>query len=360
MHHRYPYEQSQDEDYENLGVAIPASMAMGGMIAVVIMAGWRWLNGGDFVLFPQPVTSVEELEEEEEIIPIQEEPELKSIDILSEKIENLTKSVQELIQNQKSASQNREFTDSAMNLLRKQSTNDENISTLIDKLNRYKENPANDLKKDIEMFLDKQLKHPKQEETKATAALLETPPIPSSEENLQNHRDKIDQAIQTLYERNETQSPSFQSAIKMLHLYTTNLLKNKDIPRYRKIYTNNTSFQDSVGTVQGGSEFLLQLGFEWNDKWLEFKGGDDGLLQCAQTALSDCLKQQQQFQTPMKQDLMSPPLQKRSTDLNQVFMDVDNASLVKTVDGKEGMSLFREDDNKKKEKRGTADKKNSE
>lgn len=61
---------------------------------------------------------------------------------------------------------------------------------------------------------------------------------------------------------------------QLLYLYAINLANHSKIPRYRKIFTSNESFQ-KVNTLKGGRELLRALGFEDADNWLEWKPGNE-------------------------------------------------------------------------------------
>lgn len=98
------------------------------------MAGWRWLNGGEFELFPAPVTSTDiPLEEEnkneyDECADVEyDAPTPDPIQIISNKIDNLQISVEKILQAQK-LSHHRDMTNDAVSFLRNSISNNDSTT----------------------------------------------------------------------------------------------------------------------------------------------------------------------------------------------------------------------------------------
>lgn len=69
----------------------------------------------------------------------------------------------------------------------------------------------------------------------------------------------------------DNDSIALKEGVQFLYLYILNLSNHPHVPRYRKIYTSNESFQ-KVGTLNGGKELLLALDFiEESDNLLAWK-----------------------------------------------------------------------------------------
>jgi len=79
----------------------------------------------------------------------------------------------------------------------------------------------------------------------------------------------LEQALHKIQAYND--SATLQSGAPMLRLYTLNLSKNPMVPRYRKIYTTNASFQNKVQKLVGAMDLLQSVGFIENDNILEWK-----------------------------------------------------------------------------------------
>jgi hypothetical protein len=79
------------------------------------------------------------------------------------------------------------------------------------------------------------------------------------------------EAIQTLAKENE--SSQLRAGAQLLYLYVINLSSHPHVPRYRKIFTTNESFQ-RVEQLVGGKELLLAVGFVQHPNCLEWEGGE--------------------------------------------------------------------------------------
>ena len=83
----------------------------------------------------------------------------------------------------------------------------------------------------------------------------------ASPPSLQTAIAQLAQASTTADSRND-----LREGAQVLYLYVTNLLQgNHKIPRYRKIFTSNESFQ-KVARLKGGQDLLLAVGFSPNEK----------------------------------------------------------------------------------------------
>jgi hypothetical protein len=75
-------------------------------------------------------------------------------------------------------------------------------------------------------------------------------------ENLQSD---LDDALRKLVSSNDIND--LKVGAQMLYLYCRNISKNPSVPRYRKIYTNNSNFRNKVGNLIGARDFLVAVGF---------------------------------------------------------------------------------------------------
>jgi hypothetical protein len=69
----------------------------------------------------------------------------------------------------------------------------------------------------------------------------------------------LDDALRKLASSNDANL--LKAGAQMLYLYCLNISKNPSVPRYRKIYTNNSTFRNKVGNLVGAREFLVAVGF---------------------------------------------------------------------------------------------------
>ncbi|EED93320.1 predicted protein [Thalassiosira pseudonana CCMP1335] len=99
---------------------------------------------------------------------------------------------------------------------------------------------------------------------------------PSSEDatiDPQPTSEDLDEAIRSLSNKNDTNE--LKAGAQMLYLYCLNISKNPTVPRYRKIYTNNNSFQKKVGNLVGAKELLSAVGFVERTNFFEWTQSDD-------------------------------------------------------------------------------------
>ena len=275
-----------------------ALIAVGGMLGLTAAAAVRWLNGGDFALFP-PVTSPasdkqqvfhpkedENDDDEEEVQEPVQDNEHESL--LSEQIQELTELVkaqretQELVLQTVTAQKNKHVTDESMALLKtsqplleiedllKQLPNDNEIARkALDKLTKYLEDDGAKKKVVISnMSVESQPTTTTCQQTSSTTCLR--------------------QVIQQLTLENINVA-DLQSGCQVLYLYVVHLSSHPKVPRYRKIYTSNGSFQ-KVEKLNGGVELLLAVGFVESEGCLEWQPDNEQesltTLQEASAALS--------------------------------------------------------------------------
>lgn len=76
---------------------------------------------------------------------------------------------------------------------------------------------------------------------------------------------------QALYEFSQSNDKKkVKTCSQMLFLYINNLVSDPSQLRYRKIYTNNKTFKDKVGSVKNAKEILLAIGFVDCGSYLEW------------------------------------------------------------------------------------------
>jgi len=102
---------------------------------------------------------------------------------------------------------------------------------------------------------------------------FDTGPITSTTGN-ENGNEEIEECLKVL--SNENDPHSLKIGSQMLYLYCLNISKNPAVPRYRKIYTNNTTFRTKVGNLVGAKEFLKAIGFEERPNIYEWSQSTDG------------------------------------------------------------------------------------
>jgi len=101
-----------------------------------------------------------------------------------------------------------------------------------------------------------------------------TDPTPATHEESRESSDvdqsskDLEEALKSLSQNNENEA--LKIGAQMLYLYCKNLSKNPTVPRYRKIYTNNSSFKSKVGNLVGAKDFLSALGFVERTNFFEW------------------------------------------------------------------------------------------
>jgi hypothetical protein len=79
----------------------------------------------------------------------------------------------------------------------------------------------------------------------------------------------VEQALRTLASDNS--EVKLKIGAQMLYLYCMNISKNPTVPRYRKIYTNNSTFQKKVGNLSGAEDLLCAVGFAKKANFFEYE-----------------------------------------------------------------------------------------
>jgi len=79
-------------------------------------------------------------------------------------------------------------------------------------------------------------------------------------------------AVRRLAQENDT--TALRVGAQLLYLYVINVSSHPHVPRYRKIFTSNESFQ-KVNRLVGGKDLLLAVGFVEQDKCLEWQPADE-------------------------------------------------------------------------------------
>ena len=82
----------------------------------------------------------------------------------------------------------------------------------------------------------------------------------------------LEKALKILSQNNREE---LKVGAQMLYLYCKNLSKNPTVPRYRKIYTNNSSFKSKVDNLLGTRDFLFALGFVERTNFFEWSPSNE-------------------------------------------------------------------------------------
>jgi len=297
----YPYQPQFQEDQSALSRSIPALLTVGGILGLAAAASVRWLNGGDFSLFPPPtkgndiivVESSSNLVFQEEEYSEEEYRTNDNMEELSDMIKTNFRKQETLLQRLVDKS-GKDFTDKSMALLKEGKHDDmeqiEKMKNMLvdvfDRLDELKQELDGHCVLQITMVLEKLEGCIKlndgllRDEGCIPVPLGKTAPIgclKSTHESIMVTReigetrpvDPLYKAIEQLVLDND--SIALKEGVQFLYLYVLNLSNHPHVPRYRKIYTSNESFQ-KVGTLNGGKELLLALDFiEESDNLLAWK-----------------------------------------------------------------------------------------
>jgi hypothetical protein len=87
---------------------------------------------------------------------------------------------------------------------------------------------------------------------------LETSLLIVNDADEESDDDRFGQALRRL--AHENAPDALRAGAKILYLYVNNLANHPRVPRYRKIFTSNETFQ-KVDTLTGGRDLLLAVGF---------------------------------------------------------------------------------------------------
>jgi hypothetical protein len=129
-----------------------------------------------------------------------------------------------------------------------------------------------------------------------------------------NDENRIVEAIQEFEQKNvdvDTADILLQSAVSMINVYISNIVKHPSVKRYRKVNTHNQGYKSHIVSVPGARELLSILGFasigtslEWKPKEEHLLGNDIEILRMASNELK-LLKQRIQQQKQQAQPLTS-------------------------------------------------------
>lgn len=294
-----------------------ALLTVGSALGLTAAAAVRWLNGGDFQLFPPALVKPDshfpgnqerqivletgdsgEASTEESNDDSRERQLVDQVESLVETLRTQTSKQEQMILRLARQSETK-LTDQSVNLLRKD-TNTESAASVSESLRDIRQELSNlhlaiaglDEKKALETDWESRLKlsidrldstlariKPEAEEEKPTVADSEKVhtsalSIGASEsvsttlltDSATSSPSLLD-AIRQLAEQNEPRQ--LRDGAQLLYLYVVNLASNPRIPRYRKIYTTNESFQKVDGLV-GGKELLTAVGFADQGNCLEW------------------------------------------------------------------------------------------
>ena len=314
----------------------PRTMAMltvGGMLGLTAAAAVRWLNGGDFALFPPPTTivqggggegqyfhsrgaqedNVDDDDDDSRISrncdeddPHEPEPTLASMNdnirALSQQVQELAALVKAQAESQQRLLKTRnmqhattattQFTDQSMALLRRSQKPLAEVKALLEQLTTTTTSSSEN--EDIQKALNLLNKHlqgesdqhqqQQQQAQHHQAQYQPTSILPNA--NIVNDVNitatSTTQSISLL--RNAIQRlaldtnniADLQCACQVLHLYVLHLSSNPHVPRYRKIFTTNDTFQKVEKLLPGGAgiDLLHAVGFVQKQEQQQNGGGN--------------------------------------------------------------------------------------
>jgi hypothetical protein len=303
---------------ENQDAFTPAKTAIllsvGGAIGLAAAAAVRWLNGGDFELLPSPHIDEEPINIRTRIGGNEEEAhnsktsdderdeQLRAhLQSLVDALEGHTLESEKLMKHLSSAKES-QITNEAMSFLRKQNdTTDSDViltrlAEIQDELSRIRRDmiPLKNHGTDNERFSNWDTRLSKTIESlyDCMSYVLtdeRTAAFDSCERNNEGYRVDLSGTVSTTISEGsiEDEVPSVAEAIRhlvleneakalrlgsqLLYLYVVNLSNQPVMPRYRKIFTTNESFQ-TVNSLSGGRSLLKAIGFveTSNGKCLEW------------------------------------------------------------------------------------------
>ncbi|KDP26369.1 hypothetical protein JCGZ_17527 [Jatropha curcas] len=74
--------------------------------------------------------------------------------------------------------------------------------------------------------------------------------------------EELRECLRSIRRNHKNDDATVQRAFQTLLIYVGNVVKNPDVEKFRKIRISNPIFQDRVGRLKGGIEFLELCGFE--------------------------------------------------------------------------------------------------
>lgn len=356
-HHNQQWHPTVYEPEESMdGMRATTLVGLGGLIGWTAAAAYRWLNGGEFSMFPPPPTRIETENPSERIanstnrefnhvlsstsgpqndfrtdwsnhnghhhhhpqgdtvVPREHSNEAaltKQVQTLVEALEKQSIEHREIVKRLSQQSDARQTNESMQRLRAEQASQSINDSlttvnlTLFCKLAEIQAELSS-LRRDVQSVpqaadkwnerlsttleqVDTCLIELKKSEDGPDTTVDKTPvrtkftwpPETTEDDGAQDAPDKssretgthaVASALRRLILEND--ATTVRVCAQMLYLYTINLANEPGIPRYRKIFTSNESFE-RVDKLKGGRELLRAVGFQDRDDVLEWEPGDD-------------------------------------------------------------------------------------
>ena len=366
-HNQHHHQQQQHRDGS---LQVPALLTIGGIVGLTAAAAVRWLNGGDFSIFPPPTIdgnanlhdyynqhnkhvagSDQDDDDDDDDDDVNEYPKYKATyleeeeeedgqgakntlsDDTNKSLENLRNDVQELatavrtnmakqekILRTVSSQASQDITNKSMALLtmngggthqiKKEKDGGENdveltkirstLENLVQRLERDATNTASDgvvdtanvttvntvtELKDIILKLDtlidtkrqrSLLHHPVQEaEETALESANPTEETTTKDSSKSGCPGSIRESLERMVLENDGMpNDAYQTSVRMVHLYLSNLSNHSHVPKYRKIYTSNDRYQTQVKPLVGADGLLGAVGFAEKTNCWEWQPGD--------------------------------------------------------------------------------------
>jgi len=315
--------QSREEQDSRPALQSAALLGVGGFVGLAAAAAFRWMNGGDFSLLPDP-----------------SQVESKAPDELKQAVDDLRMQLsrQEQTLARIEANAAREKNNKFMDILREepssqallddrlaslQSTLDaihfevrtkgpaqveHRIKTAMDEVSHcLKEIRSTRLKSGLEVSSDSNFRSAFVPSVVASHSLETSMTADGDSESIKSGNPKtLEEALRLLTEDNNPDE--IRQGVKVLYLYLHNLAQHPDTPRYRKIFTSNESFK-KVDRLTGGRDVLLAVGFTDEGNCLVYDDSDSrskGLLDSAVAALK-LVRDSPSSQLREPRELATPP-----------------------------------------------------
>lgn len=294
-----------------------ALLTVGGMLGLTAAAAVRWLNGGDFALFPPATVATSHATDLEKTLQLRarhsdgdaedndgddddadihshssnnsDEDELHERQSAAASASNdnfrvLTQQIQELTdlvkaQNEShqrllksiNMQQTAQMTDQSMALLKRSQPLSE-VKDLLLQLpsdNELVQKALEILNKHLEAEMDQNQPQYQNTSIPSTDMHYDQQMTTQSQQETPSPTTLLRQAIQRLALEADNVA-DLQSGCQVLYLYVIHLSSHPHVPRYRKIFTSNDSFQ-KVEKLPGAVDLLLAVGFVQCDGYLEWK-----------------------------------------------------------------------------------------
>ncbi|KAI4356381.1 hypothetical protein L6164_000408 [Bauhinia variegata] len=103
--------------------------------------------------------------------------------------------------------------------------------------------------------------------------------------------DHLSDCLRSLRRNHKSEDARVRRAFQTLSIYVGNVVKNPNEEKYRKIRLSNPLFQERVGSLHGGMEFLELCGFERIGEFLHLPDEkiDMAVLKSARSALNNAM-----------------------------------------------------------------------